>query len=184
MRRTQGFSYFPVTAFRRSSPRLFPMGTLLFADATQFGSHFIDFGRWDSQMPFRVCKDYSAGKMTSSDPRLSIVFTGLPPGVKGRLFVCVTSPDEVALYFCSADKVMSRFDPHPALCEGVAMSDPFSVALRAELDAIVARYEALSRAHQEALAAARVNESAELRKAVAMPSRSSETRTGSGRICC
>ncbi|HEU4410050.1 MAG TPA: hypothetical protein VFS43_32650 [Polyangiaceae bacterium] len=32
------------------------------------------------------------------------------------------------------------------------MSDPFTAALRAELDAVVARYEALARAHHEALA--------------------------------
>ena len=47
------------------------------------------------------------------------------------------------------------------------MSEPFSAALRAELDAIVARYEALSRAHQEALSVARNPETAELRKTIA-----------------
>jgi hypothetical protein len=47
------------------------------------------------------------------------------------------------------------------------MSEPFSAALRAELDAIVARYEALSRAHQEALSVARTTETAELRKTIA-----------------
>jgi hypothetical protein len=99
VRRTQGFSYFlgDLRGFPPKFTALVPMGTLP-ADATQFGPHFIDFGRWDAQMPFRVCKDYSAGKMTSSDPRLSIVPTGLPPGAKGKLFVCVTSPDEISLY--------------------------------------------------------------------------------------
>jgi hypothetical protein len=41
--------------------------------------------------------------------------------------------------------------------------DPFVPALRAELEAVVARYEALARAHQEALAAARDQEVTKLR---------------------
>lgn len=98
VRRTQGFSYFlgDLRGFPPKFTALIPMGTLP-ADGTTFGPHFIDFGRWDSQMPLRVCKDYTAGKMTSSDPRLSIVPTGLPQNAKGRLFVCVVSPDEVVL---------------------------------------------------------------------------------------
>jgi hypothetical protein len=35
--------------------------------------------------------------MTSSDPRISLVPTGLPAGAVGKLFVCVVRPDEVAL---------------------------------------------------------------------------------------
>ena len=35
--------------------------------------------------------------MTSSDPRLSLIPTGLPPGIVGRLHVCVVTPEEVAL---------------------------------------------------------------------------------------
>ena len=41
--------------------------------------------------------------------------------------------------------------------------DPFSAALRAELDAVVARYEALARTHHETLAAVREQETAKLR---------------------
>ena len=37
------------------------------------------------------------GKMTSNDPRLSRIPTGLPAGAVGKLFVCVVTPDEVAL---------------------------------------------------------------------------------------
>ena len=36
--------------------------------------------------------------MTSKDPRLSIVPTGLPQGASGRLHVCVVSPDELLLH--------------------------------------------------------------------------------------
>jgi hypothetical protein len=45
--------------------------------------------------------------------------------------------------------------------------DPFSPALRAEIEALVARYEALARSHQEALAAAREHEVARLRQDLA-----------------
>jgi hypothetical protein len=45
--------------------------------------------------------------------------------------------------------------------------DPFVLALRAEIEAIVARYEALSRSHQEALAAAREHEITKLRNDLA-----------------
>jgi hypothetical protein len=35
--------------------------------------------------------------MTSGDPRLSFIPTGLPSGESGRLLVCVVSPEEIAL---------------------------------------------------------------------------------------
>jgi predicted nucleic acid-binding Zn-ribbon protein len=45
--------------------------------------------------------------------------------------------------------------------------DPFAPALRAEIEAVVARYEALARSHQEALAAAREHEVTKLRNDLA-----------------
>ena len=36
--------------------------------------------------------------MTSSDPRISLIPTGLPPGLLGRLYVCVAAPDQIALF--------------------------------------------------------------------------------------
>ncbi|MCS6902301.1 MAG: hypothetical protein RMJ98_21905 [Myxococcales bacterium] len=45
--------------------------------------------------------------------------------------------------------------------------DPFAHALRAEIEAIIARYEALTRAHQETLAAAREHEISKLRNDLA-----------------
>jgi hypothetical protein len=73
------------------------MGSLP-ADPSNFGPHFVDFGTWDGQKPFRVCKDYDPGTMTSKDPRLSIVPTNLPIEASGRLYVCVVAPDEVLLH--------------------------------------------------------------------------------------
>ena len=46
----------------------------------------------------RVSKEYVPGKMTSNDPRVFLVPTGLPPGVIGKLFVCVIAPEELALH--------------------------------------------------------------------------------------
>lgn len=98
VRRTQGFSYFlgDLRGFPPKFTALIPMGAQP-ADANVFGSHYIDFGRWDSKMPLRVAREYIPGKMTSNDPRISMVPTGLPAGSVGKLFVCVVSPEEVAL---------------------------------------------------------------------------------------
>jgi len=98
VRRAQGFSYFlgDLRGFPPKFVALIPMGTLP-GDPNREGPHFVDFGTWDAQKPLRVCKDYSPGKMTSNDPRLSIVPTGLPLHTMGRLSVCVVAPDEVAL---------------------------------------------------------------------------------------
>jgi hypothetical protein len=98
VRRTQGFSYFigDLRGFPPKFQALIPMGAPA-ADPAVFGPHYVDFGRWDSKMPLRVCREYVPGKMTSSDPRISLVPTGLPAGAVGKLFVCVVRPDEVAL---------------------------------------------------------------------------------------
>ncbi|MEI7891655.1 MAG: hypothetical protein WCI05_01105 [Myxococcales bacterium] len=93
-RRAQGFSYFlgDLRAFPPKFTALLAMG----APATDPPS-WIDFGRWDTKTPFRVAKEYVPGKMTSSDPRVVVVPTGLPVGLVGRLFVAVVAPEEVAL---------------------------------------------------------------------------------------
>lgn len=98
VRRTQGFSYFlgDLRGFPPKFTALIPMGAQP-DDPNVFGPHYIDFGRWDSKMPLRVAREYVPGKMTSNDPRVSMVPTGLPAGAVGKLFVCVVSPEEVAL---------------------------------------------------------------------------------------
>ena len=98
MRKAQGFSYFlgDLRGFPPKFTAIVPMGTPP-ADATQAGPHWVQLGRWDTKTPLRVSKEYAAGKMTSNDPRVFLVPTGLPPGLIGRLAVCVTAPEEVAL---------------------------------------------------------------------------------------
>lgn len=98
VRRTQGFSYFlgDLRGFPPKFAALIPMGAPI-ADPAVFGPHYIDFGRWDSKTPLRVSREYVPGKMTSNDPRISMIPTGLPAGSVGKLFVCVVTPDEVAL---------------------------------------------------------------------------------------
>jgi len=54
-------------------------------------------GTGDAKTPLRVTREYVPNQMTSNDPRISLVPTGLPPGVIGRLFACVVSPEEVTL---------------------------------------------------------------------------------------
>ncbi|UQA62531.1 hypothetical protein [Polyangium aurulentum] len=98
VRRAQGFSYFlgDLRGFPPKFTALVPMGTPV-GDAATFGPHYIDFGRWDTKTPLRVSQEYVPGKMTSNDPRVSLIPTGLPPGLVGRLFVCVSGPEEVTL---------------------------------------------------------------------------------------
>lgn len=98
VRRSQGFSYFlgDLRGFPPKFSAIIPMGAPT-GDPSVFGPHYIDFGRWDSKTPLRASREYVAGKMTSSDPRLALVPTGLPPGIVGRLFVCVVTPEEIAL---------------------------------------------------------------------------------------
>ncbi len=98
VRRTQGFSYFlgDLRGFPPKFKALVPMGTQV-GDPATFGPHFIDLGRWDAKTPLRVTREYVPNQMTSNDPRISLVPTGLPPGVIGRLFACVVSPEEVTL---------------------------------------------------------------------------------------
>ena len=99
VRRAQGFSYFlgDLRGFPPKFVALVPMGAPT-ANPSEFGDHYIPFGTWDSQKPLRVAKDYVANAMTSNDPRLSLVPTGLPPGATGKLFVCVVGPEEIALH--------------------------------------------------------------------------------------
>jgi hypothetical protein len=98
VRRSQGFSYFlgDLRGFPPKFTAILPMGAPP-GDPAVFGPHYVDFGRWDSKTPLRATREYLAGKMTSSDPRISLVPTGLPPGIVGRLYVCVVTPEEVAL---------------------------------------------------------------------------------------
>ncbi len=99
MRKAQGFSYFlgDLRGFPPKFTALVPMGTPP-GDPAQPGPHYVELGRWDTKTPLRVSKEYVAGKMTSNDPRVFLVPTGLPPGLIGRLFVCVTAPEEVAVH--------------------------------------------------------------------------------------
>ncbi len=99
MRKAQGFSYFlgDLRGFPPKFTALVPMGTPP-SDPSTAGPHYVDFGRWDTKTPLRVSKEYVAGKMTSNDPRVFLIPTGLPAGVIGRLFVCVTAPEEIALH--------------------------------------------------------------------------------------
>lgn len=98
VRRTQGFSYFlgDLRGFPPKFKALIPMGTQV-GDPSTFGPHFIDLGRWDAKTPLRVAREYVPNQMTSNDPRISLVPTGLPPGVIGRLYACVVSPEEITL---------------------------------------------------------------------------------------
>ncbi len=98
VRRSQGFSYFlgDLRGFPPKFTAILPMGAPS-GDPAVFGPHYVDFGRWDSKTPLRASREYQPGKMTSSDPRLSLIPTGLPPGIVGRLHVCVVNPEEVAL---------------------------------------------------------------------------------------
>lgn len=98
VRRAQGFSFFlgDLRGFPPKFKALVPMGAPV-GDPSVFGPHYVDFGRWDAQMPLRLSREYAPAAMTSNDPRLLRVPTGLPPGSSGRLYVCVVKPDEVAL---------------------------------------------------------------------------------------
>lgn len=98
VRRTQGFSYFlgDLRGFPPKFEALVPMGAMP-GDPNTEGPHFVDFGRWDGKTPLRASKEYTPGKMTSSDPRLMLVPTGFPPDARGRLRICVVSPDDIAL---------------------------------------------------------------------------------------
>jgi hypothetical protein len=98
VRATQGFGYFlgDLRGFPPKFSAIVPMGAPS-GNASEPGPHMFDFGRWDTKMPLRVAREYVPGKMTSNDPRVFLVPTGLPVGAVGRLFVAVTAPDEVVL---------------------------------------------------------------------------------------
>ncbi len=98
VRRTQGFSYFlgDLRGFPPKFTALIPMGAPV-ADPSVLGPHYVDFGRWDAKTPLRVAREYTPGKMTSNDPRITLVPTGLPAGAVGRLSVCVSAPDAVTV---------------------------------------------------------------------------------------
>jgi hypothetical protein len=99
VRRTQGFSYFlgDLRGFPPKFHALVPMGTPIGDPNVVDGPHWIAVGRWNSTMPLRLSKELEVGKMTSSDPRIVLVPTGLPPGLVGTLSVCVSSPEAVVL---------------------------------------------------------------------------------------
>ena len=98
VRRAQGFRYFvgDLRGFPPKFTALVHMGTAV-SDPSVFGPHYVEFGKWDTKTPLRVSQEFVPGKMTSSDPRVSMVPTGLPPGLVGRLFVCVSGTDELTL---------------------------------------------------------------------------------------
>jgi hypothetical protein len=98
VRASQGFGYFlgDLRGFPPKFVALVPMGAPS-GPVDQPGPHLFDFGRWDSKMPLRVAREYVPGKMTSNDPRVFLVPTGLPPGHLGRLLVAVAAPDEIVL---------------------------------------------------------------------------------------
>lgn len=98
VRRAQGFRYFvgDLRGFPPKFSALVQMGTPV-SDPSVFGPHYVDFGKWDTKTPLRVSQEFVPGKMTSSDPRVSLVPTGLPAGLVGRLFVCVSGTDELTL---------------------------------------------------------------------------------------
>lgn len=98
VRRAQGFRYFvgDLRGFPPKFAAIVHMGTAV-SDPSVFGPHYVDFGKWDTKTPLRVSQEFVPGKMTSSDPRVSLVPTGLPAGLVGRLFVCVSGTDELTL---------------------------------------------------------------------------------------
>jgi hypothetical protein len=98
VRRAQGFRYFvgDLRGFPPKFSALVQMGAAV-SDPSVFGPHYTEFGKWDTKTPLRVAQEFIPGKMTSSDPRVSLVPTGLPPGLVGRLFVCVSGTDELTL---------------------------------------------------------------------------------------
>jgi hypothetical protein len=98
VRRSQGFGYFlgDLRGFPPKFTALVPMGAPSGSPDVP-GPHVFEIGRWDSKLPLRVAREYVPGQMTSSDPRISLVPTGLPAGHVGKLHVIVTSPDEVTL---------------------------------------------------------------------------------------
>ncbi len=108
VRAAQGFSYFlgDLRGFPPKFVSLLGMGTLP-ADAAQWGPHYVDFGPWNGQKPLRVAKEFEAGRMTANDPRILSVRPDLPDAT-GRLFVCATSPTQVALHFVAQDETVTR----------------------------------------------------------------------------
>jgi len=112
VRATQGFGYFlgDLRGFPPKFTAIVPMGAPSGAEA-QPGPHIFDFGRWDTKMPLRVSREYVPGKMTSNDPRVFLVPTGLPPAQVGRLYVAVVAPDEVVLCLDRSDPSRSASEP-------------------------------------------------------------------------
>jgi hypothetical protein len=99
VRAAQGFSYF-VGDMKGFPPRfvaLIPLGAAT-GNPDELGPHYVDFGTWDAQKPLRVATEYEPTKMTSNDPRLLTIPTGLSPGTSGRLMVCVVSPTKIGLH--------------------------------------------------------------------------------------
>ncbi len=108
VRAAQGFSYF-VGDLRGFPPKfvaLMPMGTLP-SDAAAWGPHYLDFGAWNGQKPLRISKEFEAGKMSANDARIISVRPDLPDA-PGRLYVCATSPTQIALHFVMANDQVAR----------------------------------------------------------------------------
>ena len=108
VRAAQGFSYF-VGDLRGFPPKfvaLLAMGALP-ADAAQWGPHYLDFGAWNGQKPLRVAREYEPGRMTANDARILSVRPDLPDG-NGRLYVCPTSPTQIALHFVMQGDEVAR----------------------------------------------------------------------------
>jgi hypothetical protein len=117
VRASQGFGYFlgDLRGFPPKFTALVPMGAPS-GDPASVGPHIFDFGRWDSKMPLRASRELEPGKMTSNDPRVFLVPTGLPPGHVGKLKVAVVSPDEIAVWLDTGDA------SHPPLVSTVKLS--------------------------------------------------------------
>jgi hypothetical protein len=117
VRASQGFGFFlgDLRGFPPKFTALIPMGAPS-GDPASPGPHLFDFGRWDSKMPLRASRELEPGKMTSNDPRVFLVPTGLPPGHVGKLKVAVIAPDEIAVWLDTGDA------SHPPLVSRIKLS--------------------------------------------------------------
>lgn len=93
VRKERAFSFFvgDLRGFPPKFTALLSMGAKVSEDG------WVDFGKWSSETPLRVAREYEPGKMTSSDPRLFFVPPGLGEGKSGRLSVRPSGPEEIAL---------------------------------------------------------------------------------------
>ncbi len=120
VRASQGFGYFlgDLRGFPPKFSALVQMGAPSGAP-DQKGPHIFEFGRWDSKMPLRASREYEPGKMTSNDPRVFLVPTGLPPGHVGKLMVAVVSPDEVVVWLDTGETTADPLVAHLRLSQAL-----------------------------------------------------------------